>query len=446
MKKIISKLMGGVLLFGLSMSLTSCEDILGEWSRPTPNPVTPGGGSTINATAIALNQTMKVIKLGGDALTITATATPTDATLTWESSDEAVATVVNGVVTPVAAGIATITVKSGDVKATCEVFVGNEVALSSSAYEAKNYDILKGDMGDNQLTIPNDIKVVFNGVQTTKQIICSGDATIILADGSTNSVTGSINNEAGIRIGGAGTTLTINAETLGTGILNATGGRDAAGIGTEYIYNADVVGGNITINGGEIYATGQGSFRGAAGIGTGGASPGYKNECGAITINGGTVTATGGYGVNNSIGGAGIGTGGAGSFSSPNSTINKCGAITINGGTVTATGAQRATGIGTGTSYTQTLSDEANNTCGAITIGTGVKSVAAIKGDGAYRCIGMGPGMGGTATTNCGVIKFGTAEVFNGTAWSPSDPLTAGTYGGLTLAISGGTWTLTPSN
>ena len=38
MKKIISKLMGGVLLFSLSMSLTSCEgaldDILGEWSRP----------------------------------------------------------------------------------------------------------------------------------------------------------------------------------------------------------------------------------------------------------------------------------------------------------------------------------------------------------------------------------------------------------------------------
>ena len=38
MKKIISKLMGGVLLFGLSMSLTSCEDILGHWERPTAVP------------------------------------------------------------------------------------------------------------------------------------------------------------------------------------------------------------------------------------------------------------------------------------------------------------------------------------------------------------------------------------------------------------------------
>lgn len=45
MKKIFRKLLGGALLFGLTMSLTSCDpyldDILGEWSRPTPNPVTP---------------------------------------------------------------------------------------------------------------------------------------------------------------------------------------------------------------------------------------------------------------------------------------------------------------------------------------------------------------------------------------------------------------------
>ena len=47
MKKIFGKFcLGGVLLFSLSMSLTSCEDILGEWSRPTPNSVTPGGGSS----------------------------------------------------------------------------------------------------------------------------------------------------------------------------------------------------------------------------------------------------------------------------------------------------------------------------------------------------------------------------------------------------------------
>ena len=34
-------MLGGALLFGLTMSLTSCEDILGHWEKPTPNPITP---------------------------------------------------------------------------------------------------------------------------------------------------------------------------------------------------------------------------------------------------------------------------------------------------------------------------------------------------------------------------------------------------------------------
>ena len=405
-------------MLALMLTFTSCEEILGEWSRPTPNPVTPGGGgsSTINATAIDLDQTMKVIKLGGDALTITATATPTDATLTWESSDEAVATVADGVVTPVGNGIATITAKSGDVKATCEVFVGNEVNISSITYEAKNYDILKGDMGDKQLTIPNDIKVVFNGVQTTKQIICLGDATIYLADGSENTVTVSTNYLAGIKIGGTGTTLTINGETAGSGSLTAKAYYRGAGIGTSM----NETGGNIVINGGTVTATGGGA---AAGIGTGYVSSGTKT-CGTITINGGTVTATGGSGA------AGIGTGFA-----DNST-NTCSAITINGGTVTATGDLYGAGIGTG------YANGSTNTCGAITIGAGVKSVTATKGTDSPNSIGTGHNDSGTQT--CGTITFGTAAVFNGSAWS-SDPMAAGSYGGLNLAISGKTWTLTPA-
>ena len=372
--------------------------------------VTP---ATVYATSLTFNKTTEVLAKNGDALTITATATPAEATLTWESSDEAVATVADGVVTPVGAGIATITAKSGDVKATCEVFVGNEVDLGTSAYEAKNYDILKGDMGAKQLTIPNDIKVVFNGVQTTEQIICSGDANIILADGSTNSVTAP-SGKAGIQIGGTGTTLTINGETVGTGTLTVQGGSDAAGIGTS----VDETGGNIVINGGKVTATGGDH---AAGIGTGNADM-NNNECGSITINGGTVTA---IGVN---GAAGIGTGVA------NYGTNTCGAITINGGTVTATGGGGGAGIGTGWSF------NAKNECGAITIDTGVTSVTATKGTSSPNSIGTGEE---GDTQKCGTITFGTAAVFNGSAWSPAT-MVAGTYGGLTLAISGKTWTLTP--
>ena len=71
MKKNFGKLcMGGVLLFSLSMSLTSCDpyldDILGEWSRPTPGGnVTPGGGSSSDETT----PTMKATPLTLEAIT-----------------------------------------------------------------------------------------------------------------------------------------------------------------------------------------------------------------------------------------------------------------------------------------------------------------------------------------------------------------------------------------
>lgn len=40
-------MLGGALLFGLTMSLTSCEDVLGHWEKPSPNPITPGGGTPV---------------------------------------------------------------------------------------------------------------------------------------------------------------------------------------------------------------------------------------------------------------------------------------------------------------------------------------------------------------------------------------------------------------
>ena len=98
-----------------------------------------------------------------------------------------------------------------------------------------------------------------------------------------------------------------------------------------------------------------------------------------------------------------------------------------------ATGGGSAAGIGGG--Y--------NSPCGDITITADVTSVTATRG-GTYSDV-IGRGFGNFP--NCSSVKFGNATVFNGTAWSP-DPMEAGTYGGLTLAISnsGNTWTLTPSS
>lgn len=82
---------------------------------------------SVPVTGVALDKT-EVSVAKGEKATLTATVTPDNAdvkTVTWSSSDEKVATVVDGVVTAVAEGTATITVKTtdGDFTAACTVTV-----------------------------------------------------------------------------------------------------------------------------------------------------------------------------------------------------------------------------------------------------------------------------------------------------------------------------------
>ena len=208
-------------------------------------------------------------------------------------------------------------------------------------------------------------------------IACSGNATINLLEGTTNRANGT----CGIRIGGSGTTLTIN----GPGTLYAQSGEyGAAGIGGTD--KAAV--GNIVINGGEIHATG-GYY--AAGIGSGHGTYTDAASCGTITIHGGTIEAHGGEG------GAGIGAGaGISSYSS----------ITIDGGNVTAYG-DRTYGAGIG-------SGGSNTSAGPITI-SGASTV--VNATGATYAAGIGSGdsspcgnitiSGGNITANAGEFGAG---------------------------------------
>ena len=234
-------------------------------------------------------------------------------------------------------------------------------------------------------------------------LTCLGDATIILKNGTTNTVKGFSTNYPGIHIP-SGKTLTIQ----GTGTLNASsnsssyaagiGGGDGIPCGNIIInsgtitatcgdYHSAGIGsgdesscGNITINGGIVTAMG-GSYGAGIGSGFNGSS------CGDITISGGTVRATGGDS------GAGIGSGGYGS---------SCGNITINGGTVEATGGRNAAGIGGG-EYSP---------CSAITIKNTVTSVTATKGDDAYNSIGKG-----YQYRDCGTVTIGGTEYYNGSSY-----------------------------
>jgi phi13 family phage major tail protein len=78
-------------------------------------------------TALSVSPTSGSVALGS-TLTITATVTPSGATtpVEWESMDTSIATVDDGVVTPVAAGGVTIKATCGGKTATCSVIVTSE--------------------------------------------------------------------------------------------------------------------------------------------------------------------------------------------------------------------------------------------------------------------------------------------------------------------------------
>ena len=210
-------------------------------------------------------------------------------------------------------------------------------------------DTLTGTLGANvKISIADGATVILDGVSINANgswtngeyagITCLGDATIILMDGTTNTVKGFDDKYPGIYVPKSDT-LTIQGGASGTGKLIASSNGWGAGIGGGY----GISSGSILINGGIIEATGG---RYAAGIGSG-----YNYDIpdsGTITISGGIIEAKGGEYA------AGIGSGG----------MNSCGDITIISGVtrVTATKGEYApNSIGKG--------DGSSNTCGTVTIG-----------------------------------------------------------------------------
>ena len=140
------------------------------------------------------------------------------------------------------------------------------------------------------------------------------------------------NTHAGVEKGNGGN-LTIGSES-GSGQLVAVGADGGAGIGSEdRLASGNYNVGNITITGGDIFATGNG---GGAGIGGG-----WYCSASDITITGGNVTAVGKEDNPNRIGGAGIGGGG-----SQSSNAGGGSNIKITGGRVTAVGGNFSAGIG----------------------------------------------------------------------------------------------------
>lgn len=159
----------------------------------------------IHASSISLNNTDVNLLVGGTT-TLTATIAPSisNSTYTWESSDESVATVDNGVVTGVAEGTATITAKvSESVKAICSVTVGTVATPNTYLSSASSSATLNGK--ENKLVFAN--LGLNNDEQYSDPFVC-GDFSVVFGGGGNNGkyyTTGS-----GIRTYGGGT-ITISS-------------------------------------------------------------------------------------------------------------------------------------------------------------------------------------------------------------------------------------------
>ena len=346
------------------------------------------------------------------------------------------------------------------------------------------------ESGEQEITL-NGVNIDVSGMQTG--IPCAfaiegGQVTLTLADDSTNTLKSGLIDDTTAKTGISCAGLWVNQGAAliiegDTGALTAVGGGTgshsfdnkgkASGIGASCVYGSaydkkynNV--GDITINGGQVTATGSAAINyGGAGIGGGDnassitinggtvlAQAGHLNGTGAagigsvyghkgnktITINGGTVTATGGSagiggGAYKSAGtivinkgtvtatsagnGAGIG-GGGGAWAGDDMGIG--GSITINGGTVTAQGGEYSAGIGGGGTDAQSGNKSGAQASGDITITGGV-----VKATGGKYAPGIGSGALGKITAdkvplgeNAGkmgeiVISGGSVDAVNGT-------------------------------
>ena len=100
----------------------------------------------VAATSITLDKTEAELEIGGQ-LTLNAVVKPDDATyktMTWSSSDNKVAIVSDGVITAIALGNATITVKTKEQEATCTLTVIPKEEDTIKAALMKIYDAMDG--------------------------------------------------------------------------------------------------------------------------------------------------------------------------------------------------------------------------------------------------------------------------------------------------------------
>ncbi len=149
----------------------------------------------IRATGVILSQT-ELPLLKGATETLIATVVPSDATnkrVTWSSTNTAVATVENGIVTAVSGGNATIkvTTEDGNHTATCEVLV--TVPVTGVTFLQTELSLVKGATATLRATVaPSDAtnkKITWSSNNTSIATVENGTVTAVSGGNATITVT-----------------------------------------------------------------------------------------------------------------------------------------------------------------------------------------------------------------------------------------------------------------
>ena len=232
-----------VLETKVDMKANSDDGVPTSW---TPKKIVLVESVTLNKQEMSLNV--------GESETLKATVKPdgaSDQTVTWTSSKPAVATVdATGKVTAVAAGEATITAQAGDKSASCTVSVADVYAANE--YKEGSWDITEKKLVFTKKTLDSDYATVTNttaswsgwlmvsgNVTIDGNVMLAGNTNLILQDGATLTINGTINCNNNLIIYGQG---------KGDGKLNVTKNDGTAIDGNPQ--NIDIHGGEITVTAG----------------------------------------------------------------------------------------------------------------------------------------------------------------------------------------------------
>ena len=154
-------------------------------------------GLTLDVTSISLGTI-------GATSQITATTVPSGATVTWTSSDTSVATVVNGLVTAVGYGSATITASAGNLTAQCSVVIAQATVTSISAVYTPSATIYETNIPALD-TLKTDLVVTAQWSDGTTSTVTDYALSGTLSAGS---------NTIAVSYGGQTTTITVMVVAL----------------------------------------------------------------------------------------------------------------------------------------------------------------------------------------------------------------------------------------